>query len=89
MIEDLTRKEKEAVGGKNYTYKELVEIRGEALKNPHVKSSDLVDMTKLETYLSDIEFQKVFGTDRVSFNKFQEWKKVAMKKKGQTFLNEP
>jgi len=85
IIEDQIRKEKEAVGGNTYTYKELVEMRDETLKNPHAKKHELVDMAKLETYLTDLDFQKVFQTDRVSFSKFQEWKKVNMKKKAKLF----
>jgi len=82
---DTAKKEKESVGNKVFTYKELVEIRAESLKNPHIKTNDMVDMTKLETYLSDLEFQKVFQTDRISFAKYQEWKKVSMKKKAKLF----
>jgi len=78
-------KEKEQIaGGQSFTYKQLVEFRAEALRNPKAaNSSNVVDLSKLETYLTDSEFIKVFGADRISFAKFQEWKKVALKKKVQ------
>lgn len=40
-----------------------------------------VDLTKKETYLTDNDFQEVFGMDRASFDAQAKWKRDAAKKK--------
>ena len=39
-----------------------------------------VDPTKLEDYLSDMEFYKVFAMIRPEFDKLQKWKQVNLKR---------
>ena len=40
-----------------------------------------VDPSKKETYLSDAEFEKKFGMDRLAFESSPNWKQVVLKKK--------
>ncbi len=53
-----------------YTYDEL-------LSDPLPKG---VDATKLETYLSDLDFRIVFGMTREAFDKLPKWKQDTQKK---------
>jgi len=39
------------------------------------------DQTKLETYLSDIDFKRHFGMPKDEFSKLPNWKKLDVKKK--------
>ena len=38
---------------------------------------------QLESYLSDAEFEKIFGIDRTSWNTWPQWKKEVQRKKNQ------
>ena len=58
------------VGSKTFTYDEL---KGNKAVG--------IDITKKEQYLSDAEFQKVFGMSKADFGKLQGWKQVDAKKK--------
>lgn len=61
----------ESTGGP-YTYKQLT---ADAKYRP-----DDVDALKRESYLSDAEFQEVFGMERAAFDKLAGWKKNNLKK---------
>lgn len=61
----------ESTGGP-YTYKQLTA--------PREFWPDDVELAKRETYLSDEEFQTVFGMSRADFGKLAGWKKNGLKK---------
>ena len=44
-----------------------------------------VDASQRQNYLSDAEFQSVFGMDKAAFEKLPGWKKTAAKKKADLF----
>jgi hypothetical protein len=56
-------------GGQTYTLEQLKRKPNEC------------DSTKLETYLSENDFKKHFGTSKTEFTKLPAWKKTDMKKK--------
>jgi len=57
---------------REYTYEEL--------SNKKFQIAAGLDLTRLESYLSDEEFQRVFKVPRAEFNGFSEWKKEQMRK---------
>ena len=44
-----------------------------------------IDKTRLESYLSDEEFVKVFNMKKEAFEKLPSWKKVSLKQKARLF----
>jgi len=56
----------------------------EQLKNKK-SLPNTVDKTRLETYLSDEEFQKIFGMLKDDFEAMPEWKKSNLRKKKKLF----
>jgi len=60
---------------KKYTY--------EQLKNRDLPST--VDQGRLEDYLEDAEFKKIFGMDRLTFNSSPKWKRDKAKKDARLF----
>eukprot|EP00747_Dinoflagellata_sp_TGD_P090051 gnl/TRDRNA2_/TRDRNA2_164553_c2_seq1.p1 gnl/TRDRNA2_/TRDRNA2_164553_c2~~gnl/TRDRNA2_/TRDRNA2_164553_c2_seq1.p1 ORF type:complete len:276 (+),score=56.33 gnl/TRDRNA2_/TRDRNA2_164553_c2_seq1:128-955(+) len=61
---------------KSYSYDEL---KGSGNRPPNV------DPTRKELYLSDIEFEKVFGQTKVDFVQLAKWKQTNLKKKFDLF----
>ncbi|XP_039022976.1 villin-2-like isoform X2 [Hibiscus syriacus] len=60
-----------------YSYEQLKAISGSAVTG--------IDLKRKETYLSDKEFQMVFGMDKESFYRLPKWKQDLKKKKVDLF----
>ncbi|VDN97875.1 unnamed protein product [Rodentolepis nana] len=62
---------------KEFPYKDLLASHGRLPKG--------VDRTRLEFYLSDVEFQKVFKLSRAAFYRLPEWKRNDLKRRVDLF----
>ena len=57
----------------------------EVLMKPAIELPDGVDPSKRETYLSEKEFQSVFGMERSAFEAFKPWKQAQLKRSKKLF----
>ncbi len=63
---------------KIYPYKMLI-------KNDENNYAIDIDISKRETYLSDIEFKEIFKMSIIKFNKLKKWKQIKLKKEHKLF----
>lgn len=68
---------KVTVGATKYDY--------DTLMNAQEGEIDGLDLTQKEAYLSDEEFEKIFGMDRQAFNGMAKWKQLKKKKEVKLF----
>ncbi|KAM7537643.1 hypothetical protein Aperf_G00000073652 [Anoplocephala perfoliata] len=73
----VTKNQVEEVPVKEIPYKDLLASLGRPPKG--------VDRTRLEIYLSDAEFEKVFRLSRVAFYRLPEWKRSDLKRRVDLF----
>jgi hypothetical protein len=59
---------------KKYTYEELI-------KN----TPEYCDKSKLELYMTDEEFERIFGMNKEEFENLSDWKRIELKKQKQLF----
>ncbi len=63
---------------KIYSYKILIQ-------NKENKYPSDIDISKRETYLSEIEFKEVFKMTIIEFNRLKKWKQIKLKKEYKLF----
>jgi len=55
------------------------------IQNRENKYPSDVDISKRETYLSEIEFKEVFKMTIIEFNRLKKWKQIKLKKEYKLF----
>mmetsp|Transcript_17704 Transcript_17704/g.23180 ORF Transcript_17704/g.23180 Transcript_17704/m.23180 type:complete len:115 (-) Transcript_17704:62-406(-) len=63
----------------NMSYEEVLKLKADAA------TSNNIERNRLEEYLSDAHFEKVFGMPRADFNKLKKWRQVQKKKDAKLF----
>jgi gelsolin len=63
---------------KIYPYKMLIQ------NNENNYPTD-IDISKRETYLSEVEFKEIFEITLIEFNELKKWKQIKLKRKHKLF----